>query len=129
MRRSFITAGIIAAAIVSTQPSFAGSSVTSVSTSGFDLSTARGVDAVHREIITAAAEVCEHELRFFDYPGYKDNALKRCIRGTTNDAVADSGHSALVAFHDSLERTVRYDVARAPVAGQQDDMVMAKAGR
>lgn len=129
MGRAFVIAGTIAAAIISTQPAFAGSSVTSVDTSGFNLSTERGVDAVHREIVAAAAEVCEHELRFFDYPGYKDNALKRCIQGTTNDAIADSGHSELVAFHNSLERAVRYDVARAPVVDQEDDMVMAKAGR
>ena len=122
MGRGVIIAGAMAASIISIQPVLAGSTVASVDMAKYDFTMKGDVDAVHRDIIAAATRVCRVEYRGWKYVSSKPRALKKCVSGTTDDAVKSSGHKALVAYHGSLDESVRYDVARSSPAVATDEM-------
>ncbi len=126
MGRLLIFAGALAASVIGMQPALAASTITSVDTSAYDLTMKGDVDAVHREIVAAATRVCKVEFRGWAYTSSKPRALRKCVRGTTNDAVKYSGRDELVAFHRSLDAKARYDVARGSSAAEDEMASLAK---
>ena len=126
MKHTIPLIGALAVMAVSLQPANAASTITRIDATNYDLTTPKGVDAAHRDIVAAAARVCRVEFRGWEYHSAKRRAVERCVSLTTDDAVLGSGQSALVAFHKSLNKAERYDVARAqPTAAHE--MTMAAA--
>ena len=126
MGRLLIIAGALAASVISTQTVLAGSTITSVDASKYDLTMKGDVDAIHREIIAAATRVGREEYRGWEYTYSKPRALRKCVHGTTDDAVKYSGRDELVAYHTSLDENTRYDVARGTSPAEDEMASLAK---
>ncbi len=121
MQRTLLISSALIAVFIAAQPSFATSK--SIDGSHYDLTMKSDVDALHRDILRAAGDLCEAEVRRSDYRGLvSSNKIRRsCVADVTDTAVRKSGEAHLIAFHKSLKSKERYDVARMSL----DEMQLA----